>query len=106
MTCKDCGQELTKVGELTEKETEDYIYLGECYSTAQQALNPDVINKMDFSEGQVFEYFKAVYDNMAKAKFLEHMLIKNLKKRLNMDSDIQLYMDESGKQSIYIHANK
>ena len=92
MTCAHCGKDMVKIGELTDKEKQDYWFSNEKINCAYQALNLDVIKDMQFTEGQVFEYFRMAYDALAQAKFLQYIFYYNLKKRLDITADI--FIDE------------
>ena len=93
MKCENCGKELTKIGTLTEEELRNYIRLSEMYNNATQALKPDVIEGLKFTEGQVFEYFRAVFDEMAKASFLNWCLRRDLKQKYNFADEY--YVDQN-----------
>lgn len=88
MICEDCGKEMIKIGELTDTEKKDFYYMNECINTSSQALNTDVLKEVEFSDGQVFEYFRAAFDAIAKARFFQFMFYRDLRKRLNVEADI------------------
>ena len=100
MVCQSCGKEMVKIGELTKKEQEDFWFINEKINCSYQALNSDVIKNIEFTDGQVFEYFRAAYDAMAQAKFLQHIFYRDLKKRLDVVVDI--YIDELSCE-IFVH---
>ena len=91
MTCEKCGKEMIKVGSLEEQEINDFIYINEKYNCVNQALSSNVISDMKFTDGQVFEYFKACYDQLAQAKYLHFIFERDLKKRLGVKT--QMYID-------------
>ena len=104
MVCKNCGKELIKVGELTENEIEELILINKKFVNANQALNPDVINKMEFSDNQVFEYFRAAYNNKAEAEFLNYIFLRKLSQRLNINTDkINISNNEPNNFDIFVH---
>ena len=80
MVCQNCGKEMIKVGTLTEKEVEELAYIERQFVNVNQALNPDTVNQMKFTNNQVYEYFRAVYDNKAQAEFLRFIFFRDLKK--------------------------
>lgn len=100
MVCEKCGKEMIKVGVLSETELQDLYFVNEQCNTAYQALNRDVINEMKFEDGQVFEYFRAAYEALAKGRFLSAMFHRDLKKRLNISKDV--YIDEISGE-VFIH---
>ena len=104
MTCKKCGKELIKLGELTESEIEELTLINKKQVNVQQALNPATINAMEFSDGQVFEYFRAVYDSKAQADFLLHIFFRNLRKRLNIDPRVDFQIgNDIEDYGVYTH---
>lgn len=100
MKCEQCGKDLIKVGILNEEETENYFFSNEKINCAYQALNMDVLKNMQFSDGQVFEYFRAAYDALASAKFLQYILNRDIKSRRNITEDIII---DPETLEIYIH---
>lgn len=84
MVCKNCGKELVKIGELTEKEIEELSLINKKIVNSNQQFDIETINQMNFTDGQVFEYFCAAYHNKAEAEFLNYIFFRNLKKRLNL----------------------
>ena len=106
MVCNKCGKEMIKVGELTEKETEDFQYVVVREDNVYQALDTKTINGMDFDEGQVFEYFQAVFQAKAEMEFLKYSFFKKLKIRLGINLDEELWVNEdytTGIVSAYKH---
>ena len=94
MVCQQCGVEMTKVGVLTDKEKDDLAYVNEKFNCAQMALSGGVIKDIKFDDNQVFEYFKASYDQLAEANFLRYVFNRDLKKRLGVeDIDNNLFID-------------
>lgn len=87
MVCKNCGKEMIKVGTLLEKEVEELAYIERQNVNATQALNYDTINKMKFEDGQVFEYFRAAFENKAQAEFLSFVFFRDLRKRLELKTN-------------------
>lgn len=102
MKCPDCGKELKEVGVLTDEELLDFQHVREMTFNAQQALRSEVINKMNFTEGQVFEYFRAAFDEMAKASFLDYCIRQELKKKYKLDDS---YFFDLTTGRIYLHIN-
>ena len=90
MVCQSCGKEMVKIGELTRNEQEEFWFINEKINCAYQALNTDVIKNIDFSDGQVLEYFRAAYDALAQARFLQFVFYRDLKKRFDVDADISI----------------
>lgn len=85
MVCQNCGKEMIKVGVLTEEELNDFFFVNEKFATVNQALNTNILKDMEFEDGQVFEYFKACYDQLAQARYLQFIFERNLKKRLGLE---------------------
>ena len=85
MVCEQCGKEMVKVGVLTEEEQNDFIYVNEKLNCAQMALNNDVIRDIEFKDNEVYEYFKASYEELAQANYLRYIFERNLKKRLGLN---------------------
>lgn len=100
MKCECCGKELKKVGVLSSDEHKDYLRISEMYSNAQQALKPEVVNSMKFTEGQVFEYFRAAFDEMAKAAFLEYYFKKEITAKYKLDGQ---YFVKPDTGELYVH---
>ena len=86
MVCERCGAELIEVGTLTEKEKEDYVYVNEKFNCANMALDFKVLKDIEFNEGQVYEYFKASYEQLAEANYLRYMFEEGLRKRLGIEN--------------------
>lgn len=105
MKCPNCGKELTVVADLTEDEISDFYYANNIRNTAQQALRNDSIDFSLFQkEGQVFEYFRAAYHEMATAEFLFYTLYSSLAKKYNISKkDINHLVIEDGKLCIHEH---
>lgn len=93
MTCENCGKEMIKVGVLTEEEQNDFIYVNEKFATVNQALGTDVLKDMEFTDGQVFEYFKACYDQLAQAKYLQFIFERDLKNRVGVKQNVPIAID-------------
>lgn len=102
MVCEHCGKEMIKVGVLTEKEREDFIYVNEKFNCTQMALNNDVIKDLEFTDGQVFEYFKASYDQLAQANYLKYIFERDLKKRIGLNPMENITIDFISNE-IFIH---
>lgn len=100
MVCQKCNKEMVKIGELTKKEQEEFWFINEKINCAYQALNTDVIKNIEFTDGQVFEYFRAAYDALAQAKFLQFIFYRDLKKRLDVVVDI--FVDELSCE-VFVH---
>jgi hypothetical protein len=106
MKCEHCGKEMIKVGILTEQEQNDWVYTNEKFNCASMALNNDVIKDIEFTDGQVFEYFKASYDQLAQANYLRFVFDRNLRKRLgvpNIDGNIII---DSTTWEVFQHPNE
>lgn len=88
MVCEECGKEMVKVGVLDEKEIDDFTYVNEKFNCASMAMNFDIIKDLEFTDGQVFEYFKAAYDQLAQANYLRYTFERDVKKRLNVKDRI------------------
>lgn len=85
MVCENCGKEMIKVGVLTEEEQNDFFFVNEKFATVNQALKFEVLNDIEFEDGQVYEYFRACYDQLAQARYLQFIFERNLKKRLGLE---------------------
>ena len=103
MKCPDCGKELKEVGVLTDDELKDYLHIQEKVLNAQQALKPDVIENYNFTEGQVLEYFKAAFNEMATANFLNYCLRKEIVAKHHVSNDFCIHPVTG---NIYIHINE
>lgn len=104
MKCEKCGKEMIKVGELTDEEFQDLCYINNIIDTSNQALDVNTIKGMEFEEGQVFEYFRAVFDSKAKAAYLNYMFWENIMNRLNIhDRDIFVGGDEPDGKELFVH---
>lgn len=88
MKCEHCGKEMIELGKLTEEEQNDFFFLNEKFVCANQALRIDVLKDLEFTDGQVFEYFKACYDQLAQAKYLQFIFERGLKKRFGVEGNI------------------
>jgi hypothetical protein len=104
MVCENCGKELVKVGALTEEELRDFCFVNEKFATANQALNSNVIKDIKFTDGQVFEYFKAGYDQLAQARYLQFIFERELKNRLNVSQDTPIVIDGLSRE-VFVHPN-
>lgn len=93
MKCENCGKEMVKVGTLTEEEQNDFFFVNEKFATVNQALNSDVLRDIKFADGQVFEYFKACYDQLAQAKYLQFIFERGIKNRLGVPLDVFIAID-------------
>ena len=102
MVCRHCGKELIKIGELTEKEVEELAFINKKSANAMQALNIETINGMKFTDGQVFEYFRAAFDNKAQAEFLNYIFFRDLAKRLGR-TDFTIGNGEPDNHDIFVH---
>lgn len=102
MTCENCGKEMIKVGVLTEEEQNDFIYVNEKFATVNQALNSEVLKDLEFTDGQVFEYFKACYDQLAQARYLQFIFERGVKARLNIPKDTGFVLSEP-ELEVFIH---
>ena len=104
MKCRNCGKELVKIGTLTEQESEEWMLINKKMNNAFQALDSKVINEMEFTEGQVFEYFRAAYHGKAEADFLYWLFARNLKKRLGLNTNAPIdIFEENSEFNVYAH---
>lgn len=105
MKCPNCGKELKKIGKLTEEEIDEYSYIIKKMNAANQALKPNVVNGYNFTENQVFEYFRAAFDSMAQSEFLYYLFASQLKKRHGLNLNQEIYIDETdiNNPNVYIH---
>ena len=102
MKCENCGKEMVKVGGLTEAETNDFFFVNEKFATVTQALNTNVLKDLEFTDGQVFEYFKACYDQLAQAKYLQYIFERDIKKRLGLEPNTFITIDGLSLE-VFIH---
>ena len=103
MNCYFCGAELKELDvKLSEQEIEDMFFISNKEQVSQQALKMDSINPKDFSDGQIYEYFKAAFDNMAEVEFLKYMWIKNVRAKYNIP-ETEMFDFVNGK--LYVHVN-
>ena len=93
MVCEHCGKEMVKVGVLTEEEQQDFFFLNEKFANANQAMNMKVLKDLEFTDGQVYEYFRACYDQLAQAKYLQFIFERGLKKRLDVPQNVFIAID-------------
>ena len=105
MKCFRCGRELEQVGVLTDNEIEELVLINKKIENSNQALNLNTIRGMNFTEGQVFEYFRAVYDGKAQAEFLHFMFFRNLMKRLDLKEGTQIQIGNGTPYDycVYVH---
>lgn len=104
MKCEQCGKEMIKVGELSEKETHDWIFIKTKDDTASQALDSNTINGMQFKEGELFEYFKACFEAKAEAEFLRYVFFRDLRARFNISKTENIWLEEGNTAiEVYVH---
>ena len=96
---------MIKVGVLTEEEVNDFVYVNEKFATVNQALGTDILKDMEFKDGQVFEYFKACYDQLAQAKYLQFIFERDLKNRLEIAQGIPIFIDGISTE-VFIHPDE
>lgn len=102
MICDHCGKEMIKIGELTEEEHNDFIYINEKFATGNQALGTDILKDIKFKDGEVFEYFRACYDQLAQARYLLFIFERGLKKRLGVKQNTQIFIDGVSTE-VFVH---
>lgn len=85
MTCPDCGKELVELGELTEDEIHDLEYLQVQEQTIKNEFNNIKIN--DFSDTQVYEFYRAKADMEALFNASHYLFFRNLAKRFELTGD-------------------
>ena len=105
MKCADCGKELIKVGELTKNEKDNYALIATKESVSLQYLKTDTINGMNFTEGQVYEYFRAAFEGRCDAEFLKFIFFRDLRARLNIDKNKDIWIEEFDGDTceVYVH---
>lgn len=92
--CK-CGRELVGTGKfIDENESFDWQLCTEQEITASQALQPNIINKIDLPEEKMFEYFSSAFELLTKARFLKWRLIKLFKEKYDLPDDFDIINDE------------
>ena len=102
MICKRCGKEMIKVGTLMEEEIADFFYINEKFGIVNQALNSEVLKDIEFTDGQVFEYFKSCYDQLAQARYLQFIFERNIKRRLGISEEVFIEIEDVT-YDIFIH---
>ena len=93
MNCPRCGRELVSIGKLTESEVKAFALINRKLVTVNQALNPETVKAMEFDDGKVFEYFRAVYDSKAQTEFLQFVFFRDLKKRYNLPMNEEVFIN-------------
>lgn len=106
MKCPRCGKEMEKIGSLTLDEQESLALINKKLENVMQALNPVTIREMQFTDGQVFEYFRAVFDSKAQAEFLRFIFFRDLAKRLNINTDTQIQIGDGSPDNVDIYIHK
>jgi len=105
MVCEHCGKELTKVGVLTDEEKEEFYFVNEKNACAYQAIDSSIVKDIEFTDGQIFEYFRAAYDALAQARFLRHIFEKKVKTRLNVDINKNIFIADVSLE-VYVHPDE
>lgn len=104
MKCENCGKEMIKAGALTKKEEQDWIFIKTKEDTISQALSPETIKGMEFKDGEVFEYFKACYEAKAESEFLRFLFFRDLKARLKIPANENMWLDDSTEGiDVFVH---
>lgn len=103
MVCRNCGKEMIEVGELTDKEYEDFLYIQNINATTDQALNVNTIKGMEFEDGKLFDYFRAAFEAKAKASFLHYIFWRDVGKRLNINDKEIFLEDNAESRKLFIH---
>ena len=99
MKC-NCGKKLIPTGIFLSKEDElDWQLAIEQEATATQAMSLTTLNKLKFSDGEMYEYVIAASELLAKAKFLISRLLKKIPEKYNIDDNFKIINGE-----IFIHA--
>ena len=105
MKCFDCGVELIKIGDVLPDEIADLNYYQSKMNSANDALNPEIVNKFSLSNKQMYDYFKSAFDSMAEGQFLFYTLLREVTDRINKENGTsykygELNINEYG---VYIH---
>ena len=98
MKCPDCGKELLKVRDLTEDERNAFEYFVIKEDNANQAINSGI--DVNFKEGELYEYYKALYDQLAEARFLRTIFFRKIQEELNEKPVKVPYIFEG---ALYVH---
>ena len=53
----------------------------------------ETVKAMEFDDGKVFEYFRAVYDSKAQTEFLQFIFFRDLKKRYNLPMNEEVFIN-------------
>lgn len=85
--CPDCGKPLQLITTLTLEEQESFRYIEDLRRAANSAMNFDRINKLELEKQEVYFYFKAAFEQQAKASFLWWCFVKELKEKYNIEED-------------------
>ena len=94
-----CGKNLIPTGIFLSKEDElDWQLAIEQEATATQAMAIATLNKLKFSDGEMYEYIRAASELLAKSKFLISRLLKKISTSYNIDDNFKIINGE-----IFIH---
>lgn len=97
-----CGGKLVGTGIQLERTDElDWQLASEQEVTAQQAMQPHVINRLELEDGRLYEYVSAAADLLAKARFLKARLARDFPKKYGIPADFHVVNGE-----FYVHEVK
>lgn len=99
MKCMNCGKELKVLRELTEQELKELDYINCKISNANQALSPDILNRLELSNEQFYSYIRASTDALADAIYCSNMFRRDIAKELNIPPFKLIFMQEQ----IWVH---
>lgn len=94
-----CGARLRATGvELDADEKIDLQLALEQANVSRQALQPQVINRLELEDGKLYEYIQAATDLLAKARFLEARCHQAIRSRYGIEGDYEVVNGE-----VYLH---
>lgn len=99
MKCPECGKVMAHAGVLSSKEEEDFLFAETKCRCAEQAISSAKDCAELFSDGQLYEYFKASCDELAEGLFLREVFFKKISQRLSIPKNkIQIFEAE-----VFVH---
>lgn len=101
MNCS-CGGVLESTGIRLERQDElDWQLASEQEVTAQQAMQPHTINRLELEDGKLYEYVSAAADLLAKARFLKARLAREFPRKYGVPEGFHIVNGE-----FYVHEVK